>query len=69
MFCQTYSILLDRNAIASAHYHEAITKLSRLAGGNEREAFDDAKSACQQFLEECKHTSRRLREHRVDHGC
>ncbi len=69
VFCETYSYLLEKNVVATVHYHQAITKLSQLAGGNERDAFNDAMGICKECLKDCRRTSCVARAHRADHGC
>lgn len=67
--CHTYSILLDRNALASAKYHEATSQLVSLAGRQNAAGFAEAKRHCETCLAECKRTASAMRAHRTAHRC
>ena len=67
--CHTFSILLDHNALASAKYHEATSKLVSLAGQQKAAGFAEAKRHCETCLAECKRTASALRAHKAAHRC
>lgn len=67
--CETYGALLDRNAVASAKYHEATSELVSLAGQEKAARFPEAKRNCETCLDECKRTAAAMRAHKAAHGC
>ena len=67
--CKTYSALLDRNALASAKYHEATSELTSIAGLGKAALFAVAKRHCETCLANCKRTAAALRTHKAAHGC
>lgn len=67
--CGTYSALLDRNAVASAKYHDATSELMSLAGQGDDAAFAEAKRNCDGCLDECHRTAAAMRVHKDAHGC
>ena len=67
--CHTYSVLLDRNVVASAKYHQATSELVSLAGQEKAPGFAEAKHNCETCLDECKRTAAALRTHKTAHRC
>ena len=67
--CITYSVLVERNCVASSQYCRALSELSFLAGKQQRARFAEAKRQCENCLRNCKRTMEEIRAHRAAHGC
>jgi hypothetical protein len=67
--CITYSALLDRRAIASSEYFEALSELLFLAGKQNSARFGEAKRNCEICLRNCERTVAAMRAHKAAHGC
>jgi hypothetical protein len=69
MICVTYSALLDSVFAASTRYHQALDRLSRLAGRGRPELFRKARLDCVACARDCRRVVAAFNAHQSDHGC
>ena len=67
--CIAFSVLLDRNCVASGEYYDAVSALVFLAGKQKAASFAEAKRNCEICLKNCERTAAAMRAHKVAHGC
>jgi len=69
MTCIRYNTLLDGVFGASTRYHEAVQRLSRLAGRGRPELFRKAMLECKTCASVCRRAVAAFKAHQSDHGC
>lgn len=67
MLCHTCNTLLEENFQATTRYHQAIIRLTEIAGSDKRHMFDFAKLECTACLDECRRTTEAFKNHKTEH--
>jgi hypothetical protein len=69
VICVRYSTLLDTVFAASTRYHQALERLSRLAGRGRPDLFRKAMLDCETCARGCRRAVAAFNAHQSDHGC